>query len=34
MKIQGMSLAVMMTTAISIIILLAFTVWQRIRQQP
>jgi UDP-GlcNAc:undecaprenyl-phosphate/decaprenyl-phosphate GlcNAc-1-phosphate transferase len=34
MRIQGMSLAVMITTASSIIILLAFTVWQRIRQQP
>ncbi|MEH2258502.1 MraY family glycosyltransferase [Nostoc sp.] len=34
MRIQGMSLAVIMTTAISIIILLGFTVWQRIRQQP
>ncbi|MEH2195189.1 MAG: MraY family glycosyltransferase [Nostoc sp.] len=34
MRIQGMSLAVMMTTAISIILLLGFTVWQRIRQQP
>ncbi|MBW4616018.1 MAG: undecaprenyl/decaprenyl-phosphate alpha-N-acetylglucosaminyl 1-phosphate transferase [Desmonostoc vinosum HA7617-LM4] len=34
MRIQGMSLAVILTTASSIIILLAFTVWQRIRQQP
>jgi UDP-GlcNAc:undecaprenyl-phosphate/decaprenyl-phosphate GlcNAc-1-phosphate transferase len=34
MRIQGMSLAVMMTTASSIILLLGFTVWQRIRQQP
>ncbi|MEH2169621.1 MAG: MraY family glycosyltransferase [Nostoc sp.] len=34
MRIQGMSLAVMLTTASSIILLLAFTVWQRIRQQP
>ena len=34
MRIQGMSLAVMLTTASSIIILLGFTVWQRIRQQP
>ncbi|MEH2162335.1 MAG: MraY family glycosyltransferase [Nostoc sp.] len=34
MRIQGMSFAVMMTTAISIILLLGFTVWQRIRQQP
>jgi UDP-GlcNAc:undecaprenyl-phosphate/decaprenyl-phosphate GlcNAc-1-phosphate transferase len=34
MRIQGMSLAVILTTAISIIILLGFTVWQRIRQQP
>ncbi|MBN3909753.1 MAG: undecaprenyl/decaprenyl-phosphate alpha-N-acetylglucosaminyl 1-phosphate transferase [Nostoc sp. NMS1] len=34
MRIQGMSLAVMMTTASSIVILLGFTVWQRIRQQP
>ncbi|QHG19434.1 MraY family glycosyltransferase [Nostoc sp. ATCC 53789] len=34
MRIQGMSLAVMMTTATSIVILLGFTVWQRIRQQP
>ncbi|MBN3887314.1 MAG: MraY family glycosyltransferase [Nostoc sp.] len=34
MRIQGMSLAVMLATATSIIILLGFTVWQRIRQQP
>ncbi|MDZ7968947.1 MULTISPECIES: MraY family glycosyltransferase [unclassified Nostoc] len=34
MRIQGMSLAVMLTTASSIILLLGFTVWQRIRQQP
>ncbi|MBE8986044.1 MraY family glycosyltransferase [Nostoc sp. LEGE 12450] len=34
MRIQGMSLAVMMTTASSIVLLLGFTVWQRIRQQP
>ncbi|MEH1769876.1 MraY family glycosyltransferase [Nostoc sp.] len=34
MKIQGMSLAVMVATASSIILLLGFTVWQRIRQQP
>ena len=34
MRIQGMSLAVMLTTASSIIILLSFTIWQRIRQQP
>ncbi|MEH2239860.1 MraY family glycosyltransferase [Nostoc sp.] len=34
MRIQGMSLAVIVTTASSIIILLGFTVWQRIRQQP
>ncbi|MBN3926739.1 MraY family glycosyltransferase [Nostoc sp. NMS4] len=34
MRIQGMSLAVMLTTACSIILLLGFTVWQRIRQQP
>ncbi|MEH2421190.1 MAG: MraY family glycosyltransferase [Nostoc sp.] len=34
MRIQGMTLAVMLTTASSIIILLGFTVWQRIRQQP
>ncbi|MHC5932653.1 MraY family glycosyltransferase [Nostoc sp.] len=34
MRIQGMSLAVMAATAISIIILLGFTIWQRIRQQP
>lgn len=34
MRIQGMSLAVMVATASSIIILLGFTVWQRIRQQP
>ncbi|MEJ6483086.1 MraY family glycosyltransferase [Nostoc punctiforme UO1] len=34
MRIQGMSLAVMMTTASSIVALLGFTVWQRIRQQP
>ncbi|MEH1839760.1 MAG: MraY family glycosyltransferase [Nostoc sp.] len=34
MRIQGMSLAVMLTTASSIIILLGFTIWQRIRQQP
>ncbi|MBW4423996.1 MAG: undecaprenyl/decaprenyl-phosphate alpha-N-acetylglucosaminyl 1-phosphate transferase [Nostoc desertorum CM1-VF14] len=34
MRIQGMSVAVMLTTASSIIILLGFTIWQRIRQQP
>ncbi|WP_100898270.1 MraY family glycosyltransferase [Nostoc flagelliforme] len=34
MRIQGMSLAVMLATASSIIILLGFTIWQRIRQQP
>jgi UDP-GlcNAc:undecaprenyl-phosphate GlcNAc-1-phosphate transferase len=34
MRIQGMSLAVMLTTASSIIILLGLTIWQRIRQQP
>ncbi|MEH2365648.1 MraY family glycosyltransferase [Nostoc sp.] len=34
MRIQGMSLAVMLATASSIILLLGFTVWQRIRQQP
>ncbi|MGF2038891.1 MAG: MraY family glycosyltransferase [Nostoc sp. CmiVER01] len=34
MRIQGMSLAVMLTTASSILILLGFTIWQRIRQQP
>ncbi|MHC0063119.1 MraY family glycosyltransferase [Nostoc sp. UIC 10890] len=34
MRIQGMSLAVLLTTASSIILLLGFTVWQRIRQQP
>ncbi|MEH2057655.1 MAG: MraY family glycosyltransferase [Nostoc sp.] len=34
MRIQGMSLAVMVATATSIILLLGFTVWQRIRQQP
>ncbi|MEH2044730.1 MraY family glycosyltransferase [Nostoc sp.] len=34
MRIQGMNLAVMLTTASSIILLLGFTVWQRIRQQP
>ncbi|MEH2050286.1 MraY family glycosyltransferase [Nostoc sp.] len=34
MRIQGMSLAVMVATASSIILLLGFTVWQRIRQQP
>ncbi|MEH2026788.1 MraY family glycosyltransferase [Nostoc sp.] len=34
MRIQGMSLAVMAATASSIIMLLGFTVWQRIRQQP
>ncbi|MBW4674970.1 MAG: undecaprenyl/decaprenyl-phosphate alpha-N-acetylglucosaminyl 1-phosphate transferase [Desmonostoc geniculatum HA4340-LM1] len=33
MRIQGMSFAVMLTTASSIIIFLGFTVWQRIRQQ-
>jgi UDP-GlcNAc:undecaprenyl-phosphate/decaprenyl-phosphate GlcNAc-1-phosphate transferase len=31
MRIQGMTLAVMITTSSSIILLLAFTVWQRIR---
>ncbi|MEH2359427.1 MraY family glycosyltransferase [Nostoc sp.] len=34
MRIQGMSLAVMLATASSIILLLGFTIWQRIRQQP
>ncbi|WP_341530640.1 MraY family glycosyltransferase [Nostoc sp. UHCC 0302] len=34
MRIQGMTVVVMLTTASSIIMLLAFTVWQRIRQQP
>jgi UDP-GlcNAc:undecaprenyl-phosphate GlcNAc-1-phosphate transferase len=34
MRIQGMSVAVMLTTASSIIILLGFTIWQRIHQQP
>ncbi|MHC5825401.1 MAG: undecaprenyl/decaprenyl-phosphate alpha-N-acetylglucosaminyl 1-phosphate transferase, partial [Nostoc sp.] len=34
MRIQGMSLAVMAATASSIILLLGFTIWQRIRQQP
>ncbi|BBD64975.1 glycosyl transferase family protein [Nostoc commune NIES-4072] len=34
MRIQGMSLAVMLATASSIIILLGFTIWQRIHQQP
>ncbi|MEA5621624.1 MraY family glycosyltransferase [Nostoc sp. UHCC 0251] len=34
MRIQGMSLAVILTTASSIILLLGFTIWQRIRQQP
>jgi len=33
MRIQGMSGVVMLTTASSIILLLGFTVWQRIRQQ-
>lgn len=33
MRIQGMSLVVMLTTASSIIILLGFTVWQRMRHQ-
>lgn len=33
MRIQGMSVVVILTTAISIIIFLGFTVWQRIRQQ-
>ncbi|MBW4685350.1 MAG: undecaprenyl/decaprenyl-phosphate alpha-N-acetylglucosaminyl 1-phosphate transferase [Komarekiella atlantica HA4396-MV6] len=33
MRIQGMSGVVMLTTASSIIILLGFTVWQRMRQQ-
>ncbi|MCC5619295.1 undecaprenyl/decaprenyl-phosphate alpha-N-acetylglucosaminyl 1-phosphate transferase [Nostoc sp. CHAB 5836] len=33
MRIQGMSLVVIAATASSIIILLGFTVWQRIRQQ-
>ncbi len=31
MRVQGMSLAVILTTASSIIILLGFTVWQRLR---
>ncbi|MEH1872987.1 MraY family glycosyltransferase [Nostoc sp.] len=34
MRIQGMSWAVIAATASSIIILLGFTIWQRIRQQP
>ncbi|MBD0387250.1 MAG: undecaprenyl/decaprenyl-phosphate alpha-N-acetylglucosaminyl 1-phosphate transferase [Nostoc sp. C3-bin3] len=34
MRIQGMSVAVMLTTASSIILLLGFTIWQRIHQQP
>jgi UDP-GlcNAc:undecaprenyl-phosphate GlcNAc-1-phosphate transferase len=34
MRIQGMNLVVILTTVMSIIILLGFTVWQRIRQQP
>ncbi|MEH2251099.1 MraY family glycosyltransferase [Nostoc sp.] len=34
MRIQGMTLAVMIATASTIIILLGFTIWQRIRQQP
>ncbi|MBD2245658.1 MraY family glycosyltransferase [Nostoc sp. FACHB-888] len=34
MRIQGMSVAVILTTASSIIILLGFTIWQRIHQQP
>ncbi len=34
MRVQGMSLAVILTTASSIILLLGFTIWQRIRQQP
>ncbi|AFZ24298.1 UDP-N-acetylmuramyl pentapeptide phosphotransferase/UDP-N-acetylglucosamine-1-phosphate transferase [Cylindrospermum stagnale PCC 7417] len=33
MRIQGMTLPVMLTCAMSIIIFLGFTVWQRIRQQ-
>jgi UDP-GlcNAc:undecaprenyl-phosphate/decaprenyl-phosphate GlcNAc-1-phosphate transferase len=33
MRIQGMTLAVMVATASSIVLLLAFTVWQRIRQK-
>lgn len=33
MRIQGMSVVVIFTTAMSIIIFLSFTVWQRIRQQ-
>ncbi|NDJ21734.1 undecaprenyl/decaprenyl-phosphate alpha-N-acetylglucosaminyl 1-phosphate transferase [Nostoc sp. B(2019)] len=33
MRIQGMSLVVMLTTASSIVILLGFTVWQRMRHQ-
>ncbi len=33
MRIQGMSFAVMLTTASSIVILLGFTVWQRIYQK-
>ncbi|MEH2326148.1 MAG: MraY family glycosyltransferase [Nostoc sp.] len=34
MRIQGMSWAVITATASSIIILLGFTIWQRIRQHP
>ncbi|MBD2726827.1 undecaprenyl/decaprenyl-phosphate alpha-N-acetylglucosaminyl 1-phosphate transferase [Nostoc sp. FACHB-892] len=34
MRVQGMSLAVILTTASSIILLLGFTIWQRIHQQP
>ncbi|BAZ30881.1 family 4 glycosyl transferase [Cylindrospermum sp. NIES-4074] len=33
MRIQGMTVVVILTTAMSIIIFLSFTVWQRIRQQ-
>ncbi|MBW4641633.1 MAG: undecaprenyl/decaprenyl-phosphate alpha-N-acetylglucosaminyl 1-phosphate transferase [Goleter apudmare HA4340-LM2] len=32
MRVQGMTVAVMLATAISIILLLSFTVWQRVRR--
>jgi UDP-GlcNAc:undecaprenyl-phosphate GlcNAc-1-phosphate transferase len=34
MKVQGMSLSVMLTTAVGIILLLGFTVWQRMLNNP
>jgi UDP-GlcNAc:undecaprenyl-phosphate GlcNAc-1-phosphate transferase len=34
MKVQGMSLPVMLVTAIGIILLLGFTVWQRMLNNP